>query len=92
MGVVSGLVLYAVCWFMVLYVVLPIRLETQGDVSERLIGTHAGSPARLNLKRKLLIVSGVAFVIWAILAAIILSGAITVRDLDWFNRMRPGSG
>ena len=92
MGVVSGLVLYAVCWFMVLYVVLPIRLETQGDVGKRLIGTHAGSPANLNLRRKLLIVTGVAFVIWAILAAIILSGVVSVRDLDWFNRMRPGSG
>ncbi|MEO0693763.1 MAG: DUF1467 family protein, partial [Pseudomonadota bacterium] len=29
MGIVSGLVLYAVIWFMVLFVVLPIRLETQ---------------------------------------------------------------
>ena len=41
MNVVSAIVLFAVIWFMVLFVVLPLRLKTQGDVGERLVGTHA---------------------------------------------------
>ena len=92
MGIASAIVLYAVIWFVVLFVVLPIRLQTQGDVGKRLIGTHAGSPANLNMKRKALIVSAIAFVVWAIVATIIISGVISVRDLDWFDRMRPGAG
>ena len=91
MGVVSGLVLFAVIWFLVLFVVLPIRLETQGDRGEIVPGTQAGAPANLSMKRKALITTGVAVVIWAMVAGVILSGAVTVRDIDFFNRMGPPS-
>ncbi|MEL6645921.1 MAG: DUF1467 family protein [Pseudomonadota bacterium] len=87
MGIVSGIVLYLVIWFLVLFVVLPIRLQTQGDQGEIVPGTHASAPANLNMWRKAKIVTVVAAVIWVILAAVILSGVIGVRDIDWFNRM-----
>ncbi len=90
MGVTSGIVLYAVIWFMVLFIVLPLGLKTQGDMGEVVPGTHAGSPANLNLKRKLWIVTGVSLVLWIVIAGVILSGAVTVRDLDWFGRLAPG--
>ena len=94
MGIVSGLVLFAVIWSMTFMVALPIRVQTQGDAGEVVPGTHASSPEVHNLKRKAIITSGVALVIWAILATIILGGFITVRDIDsWmFNRMAPLSG
>ncbi|SMX26359.1 hypothetical protein TRP8649_00433 [Pelagimonas phthalicica] len=81
MGIVSGLVLYAVIWFLTFLVVIPIRLKTQGDVGEVVPGTHAGSPAVHNLKRKAWITTGVALVVWGILAAIILTETITVDDI-----------
>jgi predicted secreted protein len=89
MGITSAIVLFAVIWFMVLFIVLPIGLRTQGDESEIVPGTMAGSPANLNLKRKLWIVTAISAVLWVVIAAIILSGAITVRDLDWFGRLGP---
>ena len=55
MSIVSGIVLFAVVWFLVLFIVLPIRLETQGDRGEVLSGTHASAPANLSMKRKALI-------------------------------------
>ena len=88
MSIVSALVLFAVVWFLVLFVVLPIRLETQGDVGERLEGTHAGSPATgFSMKKRIRMTTLVAFPIWAIITLVILSGWITVSDIDWFNRM-----
>ena len=45
MSIVSAIVLYAVLWFLTLFVVLPIRLETQGDRGEIVPGTHAGAPS-----------------------------------------------
>ncbi len=87
MGITSALVLFAVIWFMVLFVTLPIGLRTQGDEDEIVPGTQAGAPANLNMKRKFKIVTAVAFVLWVIIAGVILSGAISVRDLDWFDRM-----
>ncbi|MEM7778605.1 MAG: DUF1467 family protein [Pseudomonadota bacterium] len=89
MGIVSALVLYAVIWFMVLFVVLPIRLETQGDRGEIVPGTHAGAPANLNLRRKFRIVTLASLVVWGIIAAVIWSGLITIRDIDFMDRMRP---
>jgi predicted secreted protein len=87
MGPVSGIVLYAVIWFLTFLVAIPIRLQTQGDVGKVTHGTHAGAPEVHNLKKKALITTAVAAVIWAIVAGIILSGAVTVRDIDIFNRM-----
>lgn len=87
MGITSGLVLYAVIWFMTLLIILPIRIETQGDRGEIVPGTHAGAPEQHHLKAKMLITTGLAVVIWAIIAGIILSGVITVNDFDWFDRL-----
>lgn len=93
MGLTSGIVLFAVIWFMTFLVVIPIRLKTQGDLGEIVPGTHAGSPEVHNLKRKAWVTTLVSAVLWAIIAGTILSGAITVRDIDgWmFNRMEPRS-
>lgn len=88
MNVVSAIVLFAVIWFMVLFVVLPLRLKTQGDVGERLVGTHAGSPATgFSMKRKVRLTTLVAFVVWAVIAGVIIWGGITVEDIDVFGRM-----
>jgi predicted secreted protein len=89
MAVTSALVLYAVLWFMTFLVVLPIRLKTQGDVGEIVHGTHAGAPHEPQLKKRALITTVIALILWAIIAYVIISGTLTVRDIDWFNRMAP---
>jgi len=91
MGITSALVLFAVIWFMTFLIVIPFRVETQGDRGEIVPGTHAGSPEVHNLKRKAWITTAISVVLWIIIAGIILSGWITVEDLDWFNRMGPPS-
>ena len=62
-------------------------MKTQGDVGDIVPGTHAGAPYETNLKKKALITTLIAAVIWGIVAGIILTETITVRDLDWFNKM-----
>ena len=87
MGPVSALVLFAVIWFMVLFIVLPLRLVTQGEAGEVVPGTHKSAPEDAQLKRKAKITTIWAFGIWVIVAGTILSGVISVRDIDWFDRM-----
>lgn len=87
MGPVSGLVLFAVVWAMVFFVVLPLRLVTQGEAGDVVPGTHKSAPADPQIKRKARITTIWAFGIWAIIAGVIWSGAVGVRDIDWFNRM-----
>lgn len=89
MGITSGIVLYLVIWFMTFFVVLPINIQTQGDLGRIVPGTQAGSPEHHHLRKKAIITTGIAFVLWAICAWVILSGAISIRDLDMFNRMGP---
>ncbi|SPH22685.1 hypothetical protein ASD8599_03430 [Ascidiaceihabitans donghaensis] len=86
MGVTSALVLLAVIWWMTFLIVLPLRVKTQGDLGEIEPGTHAGAPEEHNLKKKALITTAVALVLWVVISGIILSGVISVRDFDWFNR------
>ncbi|PXW72777.1 putative secreted protein [Loktanella sp. PT4BL] len=87
MGPVSGLVLLAVIWTVVFFIVLPLRLETQGEAGEIVPGTHASSPANFSFKRKARITTMWAVPIWIVIAGTILSGAVSVRDIDWFERM-----
>ncbi|MDA5092524.1 DUF1467 family protein [Aliiroseovarius sp. KMU-50] len=89
MSITAAIVLYVVIWFVTMFVVLPIRLRTQGDEGEIVPGTHAGAPANFNLGRTLIIVTIWGTIVWAIVAGIIVSGVIEVRDFDWFNRMGP---
>jgi predicted secreted protein len=92
MGVTSGIVLFAVIWFMTFFIVLPIRIQTQGDLGRIVPGTQAGAPEHHHLRKKAWITTGIAAVLWVIIAGVILSGAITLHDLDMFNRMGPAAG
>ncbi len=89
MGVTSALVLYAVIWFMTFLIILPLRIQTQGDVGKVVPGTHAGSPEVHNLKRKAWRTTLISLAVWAVIAGVIVSGLVTVRDIDalMFDRM-----
>ncbi|MGY9046372.1 hypothetical protein P775_02980 [Puniceibacterium antarcticum] len=91
MSITSAIVLFAVLWFLIYLMVIPIRLKTQGDLGAVVPGTHAGSPEIHNLKKKAWITTGITTVLWVIIAGIILSGTVTIRDIDMFNRMGPAS-
>ncbi len=89
MSIVSAIVLFAVIWFMTLLVVLPVRIKTQGDLGDIVPGTHAGAPEVHHMKKKIWITTGISIVLWAVIAGIIVSGVISVRDFDWLNQMEP---
>jgi len=86
MGWFTSLVLLAVVWFMTLFIVLPLRLKTQGDVGKVVPGTPSSAPDDIQIKRKFLLTTFVALPIWAVLVALILSGTITVDSFDLFTR------
>ena len=87
MGITSAIVLFAVIWFLTLFVVLPLGLQTQGDLGKVEPGTHAGSPENPQMKKRFLVTTAVALLLWAIVAGSIIGGVFSVRDFDWFNRM-----
>ena len=89
MNLTSGIVLYAITWFLTFYIVLQLRTRTQAEAGEIVPGTPAGAPAEETVGRSALIATGFATVIWGILATIILSGWITIHDLDFRGILDP---
>ncbi len=89
MTVTAALVLYSVTWFVVFFVVLPLRLTTQGDAGSVVPGTPASAPAGEVVRRKALITTAVATLLWALVSGVIISGWITIDDIDWFDHYTP---
>lgn len=92
MSITAMIVVYVMLWFLTLFVVLPIKLVTQGDDGDVTPGTHAGAPVNANLKRRFRITTIIATILWAVIVTVILSGWVTLADVDLFRRFGPGSG
>lgn len=89
MNLTGGIVLFAVIWFLVFFITLQIRPGSQAEAGEIVPGTPPGAPADFKLKRKVVITSAITVVLWGTIATIILSGAVTLRDIDFFGRLGP---
>lgn len=87
MSITGAIVLYSITWFMTLFCVLPYRTVSQDEAKDIVPGTPPGAPARDVMKRKAWITTLIATPIFVVIAGIILSGWITIADLDWFHRM-----
>lgn len=89
MGIVSGIVLYAVIWFMVLFVMLPFGLKTQGEVGRIVPGTPPGAPSDVHMRKVAWRVTVWSAGIWVLIAAVIFSGVISLSDFDLMKRFGP---
>lgn len=87
MNLTGGIVLFAVLWFLTLFVVVPIGQKSQQDLGEVVPGTPAGAPAQMAWKRKLIITTLITAVLWGGIATIILGGLISRADIANFDRL-----
>ncbi len=92
MSITAALVLFAVIWFLVLFVILQLRAYSQAEDGNIVKGTHPGAPADFRPGRAARDTTIITAILWCIIAGIIMSGWISVRDMDWFNRMGPPPG
>jgi len=89
MAITSALVLFAVIWFMLLLMALPMRMKSQEDVGEVVPGTPASAPVDPMIGKKMFWVTVVTVVLWVPLVAFIVSGVLSIHDIDFYNRMGP---
>lgn len=92
MTITAAIVLFSVVWFMVFFIVLPLRFVSQSEAGEVVPGTPRSAPAGDIVVRKAKITTLVAIVVWGLLYAIILSGWISVRDFDMKHVMPVETG
>ena len=89
MNPVEAVVLYLVIWFMVFFIALQVRTRSQAEAGSIVPGTPASAPSEFNMKRRMIWTTVAAVLLWSVIAAIILSGRVTLRDIDWFGRLGP---
>lgn len=89
MNITGAIVLYAVLWFLTLFVLLPIGTVSQAEAGEVVPGTPSGAPHQPKLRRKMLWASVISAVLWAVCAWVILGGLITREDvMGWDQWIR----
>ncbi len=85
MTITAALVLYAVIWFMILFICLPINLTTQEEAGEVIPGTPASAPENGDLRKKIKLVTLISLAIWILTFSIIVSGIFQISDFDIFG-------
>jgi predicted secreted protein len=84
MSVTSALVVYAVLWFLIMLMILPIGMRSQQDVGRVEPGTPASAPDNPMILRKMLWATGLAFVGFLIVYGVIEGRVITREDISGF--------
>lgn len=80
----SMLAQYFICWWITLFMVLPIGLKTQGEANSVVPGTVESAPARFRPWRMFLLnslVAAVVFAIWYYVTEVIGLSALSIPQI-----------
>ena len=66
MTITASLVLFAVFWFLILFIILPLNIKTQQEEGKRSYGTPTSAPVNANIKKKMILVTLFTTVTWLI--------------------------
>ncbi len=78
MGVVTGIVVYILVWWVVIFAVLPWGNRAPDDPMP---GTVESAPVKPRLWTKFLITTGIAAVIWGVIYALVASDLISFHEM-----------
>ncbi len=78
MGVITGIAIYFIIWWTVLFAVLPWGAKAPDEPEP---GMADSAPAQPRLALKFLVTTLVSGVVWLIVYAIIVSDLISFRDM-----------
>lgn len=81
MSATSALVLFAVLWFLILLMLLPLGVQSQQEAGRIEPGTPPGAPAGSFLARKLRWTTILTCVAFAVIYGVIVGGVITHEDI-----------
>ncbi|MBL4595967.1 MAG: DUF1467 family protein [Robiginitomaculum sp.] len=73
MGPITSLAVFFVIWWVVLFTVLPFGIRGQWEDGDTVAGTEPGAPVKTNLRRKFIITTIIAaliFVVFRVLLAV----------------------
>jgi predicted secreted protein len=83
MTISASIVLYAVVWFMTLFVILPLRLKSQEEAGDVVPGTPASAPANPQIKKRMTIVTLVGTAVWIAICTLIITDILSMENLGF---------
>jgi predicted secreted protein len=79
MNPVTGVVVFIIIWWLILFMVLPWGISRTENPEA---GHDPGAPARPMVVRKLLITTGLTIVLLGLFMAVVGSGDVSLQDLS----------
>ncbi|MEN0652291.1 MULTISPECIES: DUF1467 family protein [Hyphobacterium] len=70
-GFVTGLVVFLITWWIVLFMTLPLGVRSQAEQGEVVEGTEPGAPVLPDLKKKAWLTTVIASCVWLVLFVLI---------------------
>ena len=86
MNLVFGLAIYFVCWWIVLFAILPFGITTQKDVGEVSPGTAESAPIAPKMVPKLIATTIVSGIIFAFFYWLLAGGVMTLDAIPFLPR------
>ncbi len=81
--------IYLICWWLVLFAILPIGVRTQQEAGAVEPGTPESAPVAAQLWRKLAATTVVASVVFGLIYVMIVYKPITLDDIPFLPRFEP---
>ena len=81
----SMLVVYLLIWWVTLFMVLPTGVRGQAEEGNVVQGTEPGAPVDSQIKRKFILTTIIATVLWVIVCAIIIFDLIDWRTFAFYK-------
>lgn len=89
MAITSAMVVFAVLWFLVLFCILPLRMQSQGEAGKIVPGTPQSAPANPKMRRKFALTTVIAFALWVPICLAIVYGWLSVDTINLYDRFGP---
>ncbi len=81
MSITFGLAIYFILWWLVLFAVLPLGVQSQADSGSVVPGTEAGAPLSPQIGRKMLITTVVSAAIFGTFYGLSAAGIVDFNSL-----------
>lgn len=86
MSLPFALAIYAICWWLVLFAILPVGVRTQHEEGEVIPGTAESAPVAPRLLIKMIATTIISGLIFAVIYVVIVYGIVTIDDIPFLPR------
>lgn len=89
MPLVTGIAVFFVLWWLLLFVILPLDIKGQHEDGDVVQGTEPGAPSHPFIKRKIIQTTILTVIVWVIIFVIIEFNLIDLDNIPFIPDFTP---